>query len=93
MENREERTGSKAGESLDAQVSHQLGTCFLSPAVRTGGTAVLNPAHSRYLMAYREVWDLASPGFMDWEGAQVLIEKLALKGTETPLCPPLLQNS
>ena len=68
----QERSNSTKGEQLCNQVVHHGPISPSSPA-STASRGVLNPAHSRWLMAFPETWDHCSPHWQSWALTQKLL--------------------
>lgn len=61
------------------------GTTTESSPAGTGSTGglVLNPAHSRFLMQFPEMWDLCSPSWKSWELVQAALAGLSARPEKT----------
>jgi hypothetical protein len=57
------------------------GEMLIGSTAETANGGQLNPAHSRWLMGYRQAWDAASPLWAEWLAATALSGSEA---TETP---------
>lgn len=70
-------------------LQEQAGTTTPSSTAETASPAAsptLNPAFSRWLMAFPETWDAASPNWLEWSRVQELIASADSEPTETPSC-------